>query len=134
MPPPGPVLGWLCVAHSVVDIAFRAAHISYGQVLPRSTVLRRRDKNDASSEGTAHTVKSFEASPSYQGEVIAKVTRPETILENSNYAAASGPCIKDSSDASLHKPYDFDQAVSKTETAQEQEPHSRVRIILSIIF
>ncbi|KAL4077599.1 ABC1-domain-containing protein [Scleroderma citrinum] len=53
MPPPGPVLGWLCVAHSVVDIALRAAHISCGQVLPRKVVqgsLRREEKYNASRE------------------------------------------------------------------------------------
>ncbi|OAX33457.1 hypothetical protein K503DRAFT_522621 [Rhizopogon vinicolor AM-OR11-026] len=32
--PPGPAFGWLCVLHSVTDIAVRAAQIRASQVLP----------------------------------------------------------------------------------------------------
>jgi len=140
MPPPGPVLGWLCVAHSVVDIALRAAHISCGQVLPRPpirTTLRREEKSDASNEGMsppAYTVKSFEASSSNQRELITKVTRPESILVTSareNYAAAPGARNKDScsnASVSLEKSYS-NLTVSKAETAQEQEPHATVSLI-----
>lgn len=38
--PPGPAFGWLCVLHSVTDIAIRAAQIRASQVLPtRPTVV-----------------------------------------------------------------------------------------------
>lgn len=34
--PPSPAFGWLCVVHTIADIAFRAAQIRSAQVLPRS--------------------------------------------------------------------------------------------------
>ncbi|KAG1838587.1 ABC1 family-domain-containing protein [Suillus subalutaceus] len=37
--PPGPAFGWLCVLHSVTDIAVRAAQIRASQVLPARTVV-----------------------------------------------------------------------------------------------
>ncbi|KAF9239410.1 ABC1-domain-containing protein [Melanogaster broomeanus] len=36
--PPGPAFGWLCVAHSVVDIAIRAAQIRNARVIPQAVV------------------------------------------------------------------------------------------------
>ncbi|KAI5983910.1 ABC1-domain-containing protein [Pisolithus albus] len=41
--PPGPVFGWLCVAHSVVDIALRAAQIRSGQRLLKTTVPKSHE-------------------------------------------------------------------------------------------
>lgn len=139
MPPPGPVLGWLCVAHSVVDIAFRAAHISCGQVLPRPsirTTLRREEKYDASNESTspAYTVKSFEASSSNKRELITEAVRPESKLvtpTREDYAAPPGPCKKDScSDASVSLETSYSNlTVPKAETTQEQETHAAVSLI-----
>lgn len=37
--PPGPAFGWLCVLHSVTDIAVRAAQIRASQVLPARPVV-----------------------------------------------------------------------------------------------
>jgi len=37
--PPGPAFGWLCVLHSVTDIAIRAAQIRASQVLPPRPVV-----------------------------------------------------------------------------------------------
>ncbi|OJA11311.1 hypothetical protein AZE42_12133 [Rhizopogon vesiculosus] len=37
--PPGPAFGWLCVLHSVTDIAVRAAQIRASQVLPTRHVV-----------------------------------------------------------------------------------------------
>jgi hypothetical protein len=37
--PPGPAFGWLCVLHSVTDIAVRAAQIRASQVLPPRPVV-----------------------------------------------------------------------------------------------
>lgn len=37
--PPGPTFGWLCVLHSVTDIAVRAAQIRASQVLPTRPVV-----------------------------------------------------------------------------------------------
>jgi hypothetical protein len=37
--PPGPAFGWLCVLHSVTDIAVRAAQIRASQVLPTRPVV-----------------------------------------------------------------------------------------------
>lgn len=36
--PPTSAFGWLCVAHSVADVVFRAAQIRSAQAIPRSSV------------------------------------------------------------------------------------------------
>ncbi|KIK95697.1 hypothetical protein PAXRUDRAFT_826752 [Paxillus rubicundulus Ve08.2h10] len=53
--PPGPAFGWLCVAHSVVDIAIRAAQIRSAQAVPKPVVYKSsatRTGNDAPAETT----------------------------------------------------------------------------------
>ncbi|KIJ18135.1 hypothetical protein PAXINDRAFT_9222 [Paxillus involutus ATCC 200175] len=53
--PPGPAFGWLCVAHSVVDIAIRAAQIRSVQAVPKPVVYKSsatRTGNDAPEETT----------------------------------------------------------------------------------
>ncbi|KAF8841045.1 hypothetical protein BDN67DRAFT_576743 [Paxillus ammoniavirescens] len=60
--PPGPAFGWLCVAHSVVDIAIRAAQIRSVQAVPKPVAYKlsaTRTGNDASEEMTQlHNVES----------------------------------------------------------------------------
>lgn len=49
--PPSHAFGWLCVAHSIADIAFRAAQIRSAQALPKSP---NHISSDTARESTSH--------------------------------------------------------------------------------
>ncbi|KAI6003186.1 ABC1-domain-containing protein [Pisolithus orientalis] len=79
--PPGPVFGWLCVAHSVVDIALRAAQIRSGQgLLKPTTVTKSHVPKDTLGRDRAKLQESLPSSLLRVEETVVPAALPEAAL------------------------------------------------------
>lgn len=82
--PPGPAFGWLCVLHSVTDIAVRAAQIRASQVLPARPVV--------SSEFSLRKSKAEEHNLTAQFPGDAQATH-DTPKSRTNHALSTSPPV-----------------------------------------
>lgn len=94
--PPGPVFGWLCVAHSVANIALRAAQLRASQVLLRNSVsgLKTTDKEPRASDEPVFLQTPYQGTDSLLSELSSK--RDHTSID----VAAGGEklCVADNVD------------------------------------
>ncbi|KAN0080090.1 ABC1 family domain containing protein [Tylopilus felleus] len=81
--PPSPAFGWLCVAHSIADIAFRAAQIRSAQALPKSP---NHISSDTARESTSHGLGVTVKTDTQTGKVDAL-----EISASESSAIAGGP-------------------------------------------
>ncbi|KAF8438520.1 ABC1 family-domain-containing protein [Boletus edulis BED1] len=73
--PPG-AFGWLCVVHTIADIAFRAAQIRVAQAIPKSP-SRHRDQHPASTEPLLHPhVTGITDAPAAEGSAVNEEPGP----------------------------------------------------------
>lgn len=91
--PPSTAFGWLCVAHSVADIVFRAAQIRSAQALPKSAV---RVSSDVAREDKGltrpHNVGKPDTSvPPFNSHVTEKAHVPLRILVSQGSAVHEKP-------------------------------------------
>ncbi|KAI6118022.1 ABC1-domain-containing protein [Pisolithus sp. B1] len=88
--PPGPVFGWLCVAHSVVDIALRAAQIRSGQGLLKTTVPKPYVTQDVSERTSNRPPESPPSSLLRVQETVVPITFPGATLSSN---VQEGPVV-----------------------------------------
>ncbi|KAG9311095.1 ABC1-domain-containing protein [Chiua virens] len=69
MPPSG-AFGWLCVAHSVADIAFRAAQIRSAQALPKPSLPVTSSSGPQSFEPRPYSTKGVDSTPRVPGSDV----------------------------------------------------------------
>ncbi|KAG1733737.1 ABC1-domain-containing protein [Suillus lakei] len=81
--PPGPAFGWICVLHSVTDIAARAAQIRASQVLPARPVVSQEFKSKSNAEG-------YQLIPQLAGDARANHDPPKS---RTNHAFSTNPPV-----------------------------------------
>ena len=86
--PPARAFGWLCVVHTVADIAFRAAQIRSVQALPKSSSqippTANRSHGGPTSSQSAETDTRTSLEPLLHSHVTGKVTEGSVVHEESS--------------------------------------------------
>jgi aarF domain-containing kinase len=90
--PPSPAFGWLCVAHTIADIAFRAARIRSVQALPKSssqippTAITRENRSHGgpTRPHSAETDTRTSLEPLLHSHVTGKVAEGSAVHEESS--------------------------------------------------
>jgi hypothetical protein len=86
--PPAPAFGWLCVVHTIADIAFRAAQIRSARALPKSssqippTAITR--ENGSHGPHSAETDARTSLEPLLHSHVTGKVAEGSAVYEESS--------------------------------------------------